>query len=571
MIRHAVCLWILGCLLLQAVVVHGRLRVFKEHERPPQAHRTARVVAGNNRSTMAQRAAECTAAIQTNSTVRNPPPMRISTPVLCDPEVRQRSGYVDLDQDQEKDKDNSKHVFFWHFGSRTRLAADFNATETKVPVVFWFSGGPGCSSQIANWQENGPCQYLPSVPYNQTMDDDKRKALPHGVERNPWAWNAVADLVFIDQPVGTGFSYGATPSSTEAAADTAWRAMQAVHAMLNADRASLGERPVDEVFLFGESYGGRYIPVFTEYTLHMNDIVNGSADLQNRGFAALPISGIGIGNGLFDYLIQSPTYKQMGCDSTYSPPLFEQWQCKRLDSVVNPECKRALEKCYGGSDPKNSVDSLRDSSNTTCLTLEPESWRTSSACAYADSYCNGALNWTTLANTYDVRSGARMPPDDYVRYLQSSEFMAAVGVNASAVLYTECSDAVFDRFSATSDEVSRSATAAMEYILNRKVPILLYTGDADFICNWYGTMLVARALKWHGAQAFDRAVAAEDASPAPWKWPTKSGKFVDAGEFWAAENLTFLRVYQAGHEVPYYQPQASLYMLAQFIWHRQLY
>ncbi|KAJ2400953.1 hypothetical protein GGI23_001712, partial [Coemansia sp. RSA 2559] len=401
--------------------------------------------AAEPQSTMKQQAAQCTSAIYKGD-VKNPPAMRLSSPVLCDPEVRQRSGYLDLDGEGS----DGKHVFFWYFGSRTRLEPSFNNTTSNVPLVFWFSGGPGCSSQIANWQENGPCQYVPSVPYDKSMSDSKRKKLPHGIERNLWAWNDVADIVFIDQPIGTGFSYGQSPNSTEGATDTAWRAMQAIYSLLNTERTTVYSEPaISEMFIFGESYGGRYIPIFTEYLLHMNDLVSNSTDLQARGFASLPLSGIGIGNGMFDFMIQIPTYKQMGCNSTYSPPLFNAWQCKYLEKVVNPQCQSALEKCYGGPNVAPSVHSLRD--NATCVSLEPEPWRTSRECAYADRYCNGALNWTTLTNTYDVREGARLPPDDYVEYLQSREFMAAVGANPE-IQYTECSDPVSDQFSATSDE-----------------------------------------------------------------------------------------------------------------------
>ncbi|KAJ2544896.1 hypothetical protein EV175_005854 [Coemansia sp. RSA 1933] len=541
----------IAILVLALEGVHGRLRISAANVGGREG--VARMASSDWSNGLDEQARQCTSAIQRTDT-KNPPSMRLHSPRLCDPDVRQQSGYLDL-------PDTDAHVFFWYFGSRTRLSPDFSNTTT-VPLVFWFSGGPGCSSQIANWQENGPCQWVPSVDYDKELDDTKRKQLPHGVQRNPWAWNDVADLVFIDQPVGTGFSYGAIPSSTEAAADTAWRAMQAVHTLLNEERMTRGEQTVREVFLFGESYGGRYIPVFTEYLLHMNDLISGSPDLQARGFATLPLAGVGIGNGLFDYMVQAPTYHKMGCDSTYSPPLFNPLQCKYLEKVVNPLCIKALDTCYSGT-TKTSVDTLRGS-NATCVSLVPEPWRSSQACAYADRYCNGALNWTTLANTYDVREGARSPPDDYVDYLRTSEFAAAVGANPD-IVYTECSDPVFDRFASTSDEVSRSAMASMEFILDRGVPLLLYTGDADFICNWYGTMLVARALQWHGNVAF------RNNAPVAWTYPEEfSGTPIEGGQLWTAENLSFLRVYQAGHEVPYYQPQASLHMLAQFLSHQKL-
>ncbi|KAJ1720308.1 hypothetical protein LPJ53_005039 [Coemansia erecta] len=496
----------------------------------------------------ANAASPCTSAAVTDTALRNPPAMRTKQPQLCDASVAQTSGYIDLDDET--------HVFFWHFSSRQRQASGFNGTRDSVPLVFWFSGGPGCSSQIANWQENGPCTYVPSEPFDAAMSDDARKKLPHEVRRNAWAWNSVADIVYVDQPVGTGFSHGAAPNSTEAAADTAWRAMQAVYAHLAADARARGDHAIDRVALFGESYAGRYIPVFAEYAWHMNGLVRASADLRARGFVELPLLGVGIGNGLYDYAAQAPTYHTIACQSSY-PALFSPHQCAHLKNTVNPACARATQACYADN-PGPASSALAMRANDTCVGLSPEPWRTSAKCTAADVACNAALGWTTMVSTYDVRPGARLVPDDYVAYLRSAEFAQAVGVD-DGVVYDECSDAVFDGFSASADEVSRSAVASLEFLLDAGVPVLLYSGDADFICNWYGTLKVARALQWGGRERF------RDAQPSTWAWPTKSGRRVDAGQLTQVDNLAFLRVYEAGHEVPYYQPQASLYMLAQFL------
>ncbi|KAJ1881783.1 hypothetical protein LPJ57_001378 [Coemansia sp. RSA 486] len=499
----------------------------------------------NQRLTSNDVSTRCTSTAITNTDLHNPPPMRLKQPSLCDPQVRQYSGYLDLDSDS--------HVFFWYFGSRQRLEPGFNATQKTIPLVFWFSGGPGCSSQIANWQENGPCLYMPDEEFDKSMDDEERKKLPHSVKRNQWAWNQVADVVYVDQPVGTGFSYGQMPNSTEAAADTAWLAMQAIYAKLSQDAKDKGEAPLGRVTLMGESYAGRYIPVFTEYLLQMNKHVAKSADLKSRGYLELPLNGIGIGNGLFDYRIQSPTYYTMGCKSTY-PALFSRHQCSYLKNTVNPQCEQKMKSCYDGMESNSSALGMRQDR---CVSLVREPWRTSKECTEADRYCGGALGWTTMISTYDVRPNARLVPDDYVSYLRTREFTDAVGV--SDIEYEECSDAVFDNFSSTNDEVSRSAMASLEYILDSNVPVLLYSGDADLICNWYGNLAVAKALQWKGSEKFAQA------ETVAWSWPAKSGNRIEAGQLMSAGNLQFLRVYEAGHEVPYYQPQASLYMLAQFL------
>ena len=97
---------------------------------------------------------------------------------LCDPGVKQSSGYIDLST-------GAKHLFYWAFESRNDPATD--------PVILWMTGGPGCSSAVALFGENGPC---------------KVNADGTATKLNPYSWNRNATLIYVDQPAGTGFSYG---------------------------------------------------------------------------------------------------------------------------------------------------------------------------------------------------------------------------------------------------------------------------------------------------------------------------------------------------------------------------
>jgi len=54
----------------------------------------------------------------------------------------------------------------------------------------WLSGGPGCSSELALFFENGPFG----------LNDDL------SLKFNPYSWNNVSNLLFVDNPIGTGFS-----------------------------------------------------------------------------------------------------------------------------------------------------------------------------------------------------------------------------------------------------------------------------------------------------------------------------------------------------------------------------
>merc|ERR1712079_903955 len=104
----------------------------------------------------------------------------ISNGKLCDPNVQQHSGYINFEGSL-----GEKSYFFWLLESRSNPVTD--------PLVVWLSGGPGCSSQLALFAENGPC----------TVNEDGSDTIP-----NPYSWTNKANVIWVDQPAGTGFSSG---------------------------------------------------------------------------------------------------------------------------------------------------------------------------------------------------------------------------------------------------------------------------------------------------------------------------------------------------------------------------
>ena len=84
--------------------------------------------------------------------------------------------------------------------------------------------------------------------------------------------------------------------------------------------------------------------------------------------------------------------------------------------------------------------------------------------------------------------------------------------------------------------------------------VALYHGDADYICNWFGGQAVSLAINYTYSAEF-RAAGYEP--------------FVlngtEYGEVRQYGNFSFLRIYEAGHEVPFYQPEASLAFFARVL------
>ena len=91
--------------------------------------------------------------------------------------------------------DGSHQLFYWMYP-----AADFD----NAPLAVWLNGGPGASSTFANFLMNGPMRIEKT---GDTDADYKITLAPQG------SWVDAATMIFIDQPVGTGFSYG-TPLLT---------------------------------------------------------------------------------------------------------------------------------------------------------------------------------------------------------------------------------------------------------------------------------------------------------------------------------------------------------------------
>jgi cathepsin A (carboxypeptidase C) len=87
--------------------------------------------------------------------------------------------------------------------------------------------------------------------------------------------------------------------------------------------------------------------------------------------------------------------------------------------------------------------------------------------------------------------------------------------------------------------------------LLEKIPVLIYAGDADFICNWLGNKAWVEALEWPGHKKFS-AMSMTDLRIDG----DKDGKKI--GEVKSYGNFTYMRLYAGGHMVPLDQPEASL-------------
>lgn len=122
--------------------------------------------------------------------------------------------------------------------------------------------------------------------------------------------------------------------------------------------------------------------------------------------------------------------------------------------------------------------------------------------------------------------------------------MNALGVDLN---YTSSNSETYYAFQQTGDFVWPNFIADLEKILSYPVRVSLIYGDADYICNWFGGEAVSLATEYKHSKQFRKA-----------GYTPLLVNGTEYGESREYGNFSFTRVYEAGHEVPFYQPEASL-------------
>ena len=123
------------------------------------------------------------------------------------------------------------------------------------PTIIWLNGGPGSSSQLGNFMELGPHFVRPT------------NMAPYEIVKNNYTWIKSFNVLFVDQPVGTGLSYADpdfkpspySKSMGEVATDF-YAALEELYFNSNGCFNQLGITGDKPLYVFGESYGGKYAP-----------------------------------------------------------------------------------------------------------------------------------------------------------------------------------------------------------------------------------------------------------------------------------------------------------------------
>lgn len=354
----------------------------------------------------------------------------------------------------------------------------------------------GCASLVGLFIENGPFKFslTPNSPGFQ-------------ITENPNSWTIGANILYIDNPTGAGFSYNNDPNSNpSSAAESAQDLMTGLKIFFgNGFFPNYQNNPF---YIFGESYGGKYALMLSQ-------------EIANDPQRTVQLQGIALGNAWVVPNVQDRVYAKFG----YSSGIANYFNYVSLNQI-NERCLRLI---------LNS--SYTDAQDKECIPL----W----------------LKLITDAgdfNAYDIRIFGNYPFLDILStYLNSNAFTTAIQANSGGrqfVQFILCSSFLFKKFGS---DFQKSVIGMIPDAIKRH-KVMVYNGQFDIRCNVYGTSEWLRVTPWDQRFTFNYRTFS----------PFNLNN-IQKGLYKTIGNLTQIIIYGAGHLVPMDQPESSLAMMQRFI------
>ncbi|PIA46400.1 hypothetical protein AQUCO_01500142v1, partial [Aquilegia coerulea] len=172
----------------------------------------------------------------------------------------QYSGYLTVDP-------TAGRALFYYF-------VESPENSSTNPLVLWLNGGPGCSSLIGAMEEQGPFR----------VNSDGKT-----LYTNVYAWNNVANVIFLESPAGVGYSYSNTSSDYDKSGDK--NTAKDAYTFLVNWLERFPQYKTRDFYLTGESYSGHYVPQLAYTILHNNKKTNQTV---------INLKGVAIGNAWID-------------------------------------------------------------------------------------------------------------------------------------------------------------------------------------------------------------------------------------------------------------------------------
>ncbi|KAJ4386079.1 hypothetical protein N0V93_008971 [Gnomoniopsis smithogilvyi] len=460
---------------------------------------------------------------------------------ICEttPGVKSYSGYVSIPPTEQQPF--PQHLFFWFFEARK--------DPHRAPMALWINGGPGGGSMDQVISTNGPC--LTNADGNSTRLND-------------WSWNNEFNLIYIDTTIHAGFSYDVAtsavrdlvnswikpgdgddiperdrtkrkgvyssndiatgPNTTAAMAKTVSKFFQ-----LWFDEFTQYRR--ENISIWSWSYGGYFVPAIAAALLDDKKI---ASEQRNPDHHFIGVDTIGIMNGLVDLSLQLPQLVKYPNENSYGIEIYNTSTLEELNAEAQ-ECLAQSTEC----------DRILEETQYDVWKGEP-----------MPNICfAGAICWNSIADVFDTVARRNpfdlthlmpdgFPQTSYITYLLQPWVRDHLGAKVD---YVEVSVVVDLAFSMTCDP-ARSHKRTLERLLDAGVHVALLYGDADFRSDWVGGEALSLALEHRSAKSFRSA----GYTPMTTNKTGKTGGYVRQ-----SGGLSFIRVLDAGHLIPFFQPQVA--------------
>jgi vitellogenic carboxypeptidase-like protein len=388
-------------------------------------------------------------------------------------------------------EDNS-NIFFWFFPAQ-------NGNQS-APILMWLQGGPGGSSMFGLFSENGP--FYVSADSNSTL------------EAREWTWNRNYHMLYVDNPVGTGFSF----TDSESGYSTAyWQAAENLYSAITQFFTVFYQYQKNDFYVCGESYGGKWGPSFA-YKIHQEN------NAKNPPKVPINLVGISVGDGLMDPSTQFVGFGEL----LYSFGLADEYQL----NVINQYEASFVEYLNAGN--------LAQAFYVFDEFLNGDFW------PYGTYFFN-----ITGTNEYFNFLDPIYPPNNYPAFLNSPATRELMHVGDNA--YWDYNHTV--EFHLIGDWM-RGIKPQVEVLLDN-YKVLIYSGQNDLILGASLTENFVNTLQWSGSNQY--ATAHRQIWYPPGETAIPSGYVKQAGAF------TRVVVRDAGHLLPEDQPYWAYLMISNFV------
>lgn len=333
-------------------------------------------------------------------------------------------------------KNAGSNIFFWFFPCEQ--------DPVNAPLALWLQGGPGASSIFAIFEENGPFRLLGNLK----------------IGRKSHYWTQKMNVIYIDQPVGTGYSYTEKDSGYPNNEDEVARDLVET---LKQFFQIFPEYRKNSFFITGESYAGKYIPALG-YATHQYNI---------KSEIKINLKGVAIGNGWVDPLNMIDYANLLYGLSFIDLKTKNEFQEIENNIKTMIKNKKYMEAFW-------ALDKYFDGDLTPYPTL--------------------IHNVTGITNYYNFIHALQSDSDNkLINYLNQSKVRKSMHVGN--LTFNDQNNKVEDHLMI--DELL-SVVPKLEVLLDN-YRVLLYNGQLDLICAYPLTMNYVRKMKWKDAEEYAKA------------------------------------------------------------------